>query len=262
MTAPALQIEHLSFNIDGKSILRDVSFQVEPGQFLSILGPNGAGKTTLLKCINRINPISQGSIRVNDRPLKKFSQSELAIQVGYVPQGGADNVPFTVFEFAMLGRYPHLSPFTSPRPEDEAAVLNALELAGADSLADRDCTTLSGGEKQRVLIAAALAQDARILLLDEPTTFLDPHHQQDILTLLSRLNRDSGVTIVSVTHDVNAAALTSDVVLALLDGQVAFQGPPEELMTDAVLMRIYHRSFHFTPHPVSKQNIIVPEVIG
>ena len=262
MTAPALKIEHLSFNIDGKSILHDISFQVEPGQFLSILGPNGAGKTTLLKCINRIHPASAGVIRVNDRPLKKISQSELAIQVGYVPQGGVDNVPFTVFEFAMLGRYPHLSPFTSPRPEDEAAVLNALELAGAEALAERDCTTLSGGEKQRVLIAAALAQDARILLLDEPTTFLDPHHQQDILTLLSRLNRDSGATIVSVTHDINAAALTSDVVLALLDGQIAFQGPPEELMTDAVLERIYGRSFHFASHPVSTQKIIVPEVIG
>lgn len=259
MEPQALAVDNLTYRIDHKTILDRVSFTVEPGAFLSILGPNGAGKTTLIKCVNRILKHTQGDIRINGRPLHEFSQTELAKRIGYVPQGGADNVPFTVFEFVMLGRYPHLSPFTSPTPNDVAAVELSLQLAGVTELGERTCATLSGGEKQRVLIAAALAQDARILLLDEPTTFLDPHHQQDVLALLTRLNRETGITIIAVTHDINAAALTSTDVLALLAGQVAFHGTPEELMTNDTLTRIFNRSFHFVPHPVSGRGIVVPE---
>ncbi|MBN2450351.1 MAG: ABC transporter ATP-binding protein [Lentisphaeria bacterium] len=261
MSTPAVEVQGLSYAIGAARILDGVSFLVEAGSYLSIVGPNGAGKSTLLKCLNRIITGAAGRILIQGRSLADYSQTDLAIQVGYVPQGGADDVPFSVYEFVMMGRYPHLSAFTSPTADDECRVAEALDLAGASSLANRDYGTLSGGEKQRVLIAAALAQDARILLLDEPTTFLDPRHQHDILRLLARLNRDSGVTILAVTHDLNAAALSSDRVLALRGGAVVFHGSPCALMDAAVLRRLYEQEFHFVSHPVNGCSLVVPEAV-
>lgn len=261
MNAPAIEAQNLSYRINGKTILDGVSFKVEVGSFLSIVGANGAGKTTLLKCINRIWTRAQGEIRIHGMPLADYSQAELAAQVGYVPQGGTDDLPFTVFEFVMMGRYPHLSPFTSTSEHDRQVVLDALELVGTEDLAHRSCGTLSGGERQRVLIAAALAQEASILLLDEPTTFLDPHQQRDVMRVLARLNRESGLTIVSVTHDINVAALSSDSILGLRDGVVAFQGSPAELMTAAALRELYGQDFEFYEHPVTGQRLLLPEAI-
>ena len=261
MSPPALEVRNLSYRINGRAILRDVCFSVETGTYVSIIGPNGAGKTTLLKCLNRILTGAEGEIRVWGRPLGQYSQSELATHVGYVPQGGTDDLPFTVFEFVMMGRYPHLSAFTSTTRRDEEAVSMALELSGAEELADRDCATLSGGERQRVLIAAALAQEARILLLDEPTTFLDPHHQRDVLRVLARINRESGVTILSVTHDINTAALTSDEVLALREGIVVFRGSPQNLVDGAALCELFGQAFHSVGHPVTGQRLVLPEVV-
>jgi len=262
MSTPALEVRNLSYRINGKDILQNVSFSVEAGAYLSIIGPNGAGKTTLLKCLNRIIAGAEGEILVHGLPLGQYSQAKLATEIGYVPQGGTDDLPFTVFEFVMMGRYPHLSAFTSTTKQDEKAVYLALELAGAEELIERDCATLSGGERQKVLIAAALAQEARILLLDEPTTFLDPRHQCDILRVLARVNRESGVTILSVTHDINAAALSSDEVLALRDGLEVFRGPPRDLMTGAVLHDLFGQKFHTVEHPVTGQRLVLPEEIS
>jgi iron complex transport system ATP-binding protein len=261
MTSSALDVRNLSYRVNGKAILAGVSFSVEAGAYVSIVGPNGAGKTTLLKCINRILTRAEGEIRICGMPLAHYSQAELAAQVGYVPQGGADDLPFTALEFVMMGRYPHLSPFTSTTARDERVVLDALELVGAAELADRDCATLSGGERQKVLIASALAQEASILLLDEPTTFLDPHQQCDILHVLARLNREAGLTIVSVTHDVNVAALSSDAILGLRDGLVVFQGTPAKLMTGPALRELYGQDFEFYEHPATGQRLLLPEAI-
>jgi iron complex transport system ATP-binding protein len=259
--APALAVRNLCFSIGGKAILEDVTFEVPQGAFVSIIGPNGAGKTTLLKCLNRIVTGMTGQIQVLGRSLSAYSQVELAVRLGYVPQAGHEAIPFSVFEFVMMGRYPHLSAFTSPTAADEASVDHALELAGAAELSDRDCGTLSGGERQKVLIAAALAQEARILLLDEPTTFLDPHHQAEILQVLSSLNRDSGVTMLAVTHDINAAALTSDTILALQQGRLVFRGTPDQLMTRETLTPLFGRVFPFVEHPVTGRRLILPEAV-
>jgi len=257
--APALDVRDLTYRVDGTTILHGVSLRVAVGGYVSIVGPNGAGKSTFLKCLNRILLAASGEIQVNGRRLAEYSQPQLAREIGYVPQGGTDDIPFTVFEFAMLGRYPHLSPFTATTQADEDAVQKALTMAGAADLAERPCCTLSGGERQRVLIAAALAQDARILLLDEPTTFLDPRHQQDILRLLARLHRETDMTILSVTHDINAAALASDEVLALRDGRAVFHGPPADLMQQKVLQNLFDQSFLFVLHPETGQRLVVPE---
>jgi iron complex transport system ATP-binding protein len=261
MTAPAIEAQDVSYRIDGKTILDNVSFRVEAGAYLSIVGPNGAGKSTLLKCLNRILRGAGGRILIQGRPLAAYTQAELAVQVGYVPQGRPDDSPFTVYEFVMMGRYPHLSAFTRPAPEDASRVADALDMVDARTLIHRQYGTLSGGEKQRALIAAALAQDARILLLDEPTAFLDPHHQRDILRLLVKLNRESGLTVVSVTHDINAAALSAQKALALREGRVLFFGSQDDLMDSGVLSELYGQEFHFVPHPVNGRRLIVPEAL-
>ena len=254
-----IEIRNFSFHLAGKQILRDVSFTVHRGEYLSIVGPNGAGKTTLLKCVDRILTGGTGEIRVAGRPLESYRQRELAQLISYVPQADGRVFPFTVEQFVLMGRYPYLSPFSPIGKEDRRAVREALELTGTTQFADRMLDTLSGGERQIVYIAAALAQGANVLLLDEPTTFLDYRHRADVETLLVRANRQSGVTVVAVTHDVNHAALQSDRIVALREGSVAFCGRPGEIMNPDVLRQIYGISFSLVDHPRTPLPMIVPQ---
>ena len=255
-----IEIHNFSFRLGGKQILRDVSFTVRRGEYLSIVGPNGAGKTTLLKCADRILTGGTGEIRICGRPLESYRQRELAQLISYVPQADGRGFPFTVEQFVLMGRYPYLSPFSPVGREDRQAVREVLKLTGTAQFAQRLLDTLSGGERQKVYIAAALAQGADVLLLDEPTTFLDYRHQVEIETLLARANRLSGVTVVAVTHDVNHAALQSDRIVALRDGSVAFCGRPEEVMNPDVLERVYGTSFLLVSHPRAPLPMIVPRV--
>jgi len=256
---PLIEVSGFYLKLGGKDILRDVSLAVKEGEFVSIIGPNGAGKTTLLKCIMRILTGGTGEIRVAGRALDSYTQRELARVVGYVPQADGRTFPFTVREFVMMGRYPHLSPFSSTTPEDEAAVAGAMEMTGCGAFADRQLDTLSGGERQGAFVAAALAQGASLLLLDEPTTFLDPLHEANISRVLRRVNREGGVTVVAVTHDVNAAALRSDRVVALKGGAVVFAGTGAELMTDEALELIYDKRFLMVDHPDADMPVTVPD---
>jgi iron complex transport system ATP-binding protein len=260
MESSIIEISSFSFAISGKEILKNISFTVREGEYVSIVGPNGAGKTTLLKCISRIHKGGRGKIHVAGRDLLTFSQRDLAQQVSYVPQAGGQHAPFTVYEFVLMGRYPYLSPFSPPSAADKTAVNEALAVTGTSEFAQRFLGTLSGGERQKVYIAAALAQAARVLLLDEPTTFLDPKHESDIYRLLARINRERGVTIVSVTHDINSAVLTSRTLLALKGGSVAFSGSAEEFMKEEILRDIYEKPFELMKHPRYGRNIIAPEV--
>ncbi|MHB1034758.1 MAG: ABC transporter ATP-binding protein [Pirellulales bacterium] len=253
-----LAVEDLSIRLGQKQVLRDVSFSVRAGEYLSIVGPNGAGKTTLLKCLDRLLIGQSGAIALAGRPLARYPRRELARLVGYVPQGDTHSFPFTVHQFVLMGRYPYLSPFASIGPLDKQAVREVLTLTGTSEFADRRMNTLSGGERQKVLVAAALVQGARILLLDEPTTFLDYRRQAEVRSLLSRVNRESGVTIVSVTHDLNHAVLESDSIVALRDGCLAFSGPPAEIMRPEVLERIYDTRFLLVAHPRADMPIIAP----
>ena len=260
MNDVAIKIENLRFSYGLRNALKDITLTVRKGEYLSIVGPNGAGKTTLLKCVNRIYRGNTGSIQVAGKPLRQYSQKELACSVAYVPQAsGRRRPPFTVYEYVMMARYPYLSPFSTVSPEDKKAVARALEETETSPLADRYMDTLSGGECQKVYLAGALAQGVHILLLDEPTTFLDPKHEADIQALLWRSNHKKSTTIVSVTHDINRATLASDRVVAMKEGAIVFDGTSKEFMTNAVLEKIYSRSFIFTKHPQSDKTVIVPE---
>lgn len=255
-----IDIASYSFGVSDKEILKNISLSVREGEYVSIVGPNGAGKTTLLKCISRILRGGRGEITVAGKKLEAYSQKELALKISYVPQADGRPAPFTVREFVLMGRYPYLSPFSPPSPSDTAAVREALEVTDTLDFSERFLGTLSGGERQKVYIAAALAQEAKVLLLDEPTTFLDPKHESDIYRLLAGINRQRGVTVVSVTHDINSAVLTSRTVLALKDGVVAFCGPAQEFMNEGILWNIYEKSFSLMKHPLYGRTIIAPEV--
>jgi iron complex transport system ATP-binding protein len=246
--------------ISKKSILNSVSLQIFEGDYISIIGPNGAGKTSLLKCLMRIYSDYRGTIRFQGKPLEKISQKNLAKQISYIPQANGRVFPFTVKEFVMMGRYPHLSPFTSFSPDDHQAVRHALELTRMAPFANRMMNTLSGGERQIVFIAAAFAQGAKTMLLDEPTTFLDPKHESEIYAILKRMNRELGMTIVTVTHDINSAAIQSDRIVILKQGKIIYFNSASKIMTNEILAHVYDKSFTFIAHPITGQMLIAPEV--
>jgi iron complex transport system ATP-binding protein len=254
---PLLRIEELSVRLGGTPVLTDVSFTVAAGEYVVIVGPNGAGKTTLLRCLVRILR-GEGSIELEGRPLESYRQRDLARLVAYVPQVGNWAAPYTVGQFVAMGRYPHLSPFSSLSPDDHRAVREALDRTHTADFADRMLETLSGGERQQVGIAAALAQGARLLLLDEPTTFLDYRHQAEVLSLLREANRETGVTILAVTHDLNHAALEADRAVALREGRVLFCGTARDLMQRDVLRRVYATDLLLIDHPAASVSIVVP----
>lgn len=256
-TLPALEVRDLSLKLGGTDILRNVSFDIPQGAFLSIVGPNGSGKTTMLRCVMGVIAGWTGEIQAGGRPIGSYRRRHLARLVSYVPQSDEMTFPYTGRELIMMGRYPHLSPFTQLSRVDIEVVERTLETTGTSSLADRDMRTLSGGERQKILIAGALAQEAGTMLLDEPTTFLDPRHTDEILSILTDLNR-SGVTIVMVTHDINHAVHYADSVTALVDGSVAFSGSPENLMNNEVLKSVYGKEFILVKHPESGKMMVLP----
>jgi iron complex transport system ATP-binding protein len=254
-----LETRDFSCRIGEKLILRNVSLQIHRGQYVSIVGPNGAGKTTLLKALDRMmTGHVSGELLICGTPWQDWKQSDLARLVAFVPQADSRAVPFTAEQFLLTCRYPYLTPFASVRMEDRQKVHEAMERTGTDGFAQRRLDTLSSGERQKVYIAAALAQGASIWLLDEPTTFLDYHHQDEILAMLAAANKESGVTIVAVTHDLNHAVLESDRILALRQGELLFCDTPQQIMNPTVLRQLYGAELLLVDHPQSGLPMIVP----
>jgi len=253
-----LAVRDFSVSLGGQLVLDEVSFAVARGEAVAIVGPNGAGKTTLLKCLAGILGGGRGEVLLDGRPLADYTRKQLARRISYVPQADSQPVPFTVEQFVLMGRYPYLSPFSPVSEEDRRAARDAMKRTDTAQFAGRRLDTLSGGERQKVYIAAALAQGGEILLLDEPTTFLDYHHQEDICRLLRCSARDAGLTMISVTHDVNRAALENDRIVALRRGKIVFTGTPEAIMRPEVLEEIYGCRFVLVDHPRAKLPMIVP----
>jgi iron complex transport system ATP-binding protein len=260
MTELTLKIESLSFSIRGVEILRDISARIGIGETWSVIGPNGAGKSTLLKCLMRIHNGWTGRVYLFGHPLGSYSQRELAQRVSYVPQAGNDQrFPYTVREFVRMGRYPYSGLFGTPQPGDQRVIDESMARAGVEVFADRTLDTLSGGERQKVFIAAALAQESDVLLLDEPTAFLDYRHQREVSRILRTINSESNATIVTVTHDLNTAILTGGQTLALRNGEVAWSGPTEDLACEQLLGRIFDADFRFLDDPVTGMRLVAPQ---
>lgn len=230
-------------------VLHGVTFAVERGGFLAIVGPNGVGKTTLLVALLGLVQPAAGDIVLGGRPLAVHTRREVARRMSYVPQSDGRVVPFTVQEFVSLGRYAHRGRFAPTDRDDRRIVRDAMEHTGTAEFAERAVSSLSGGERQRVLIAGALAQQAEVLLLDEPTAFLDPRHQLETVALLRDLNRNRGLTVLMVTHDFNLAATCGDNVLALREGRVAYHGDTGTFLTSQVLEQVYSVPFDVLRRP-------------
>jgi iron complex transport system ATP-binding protein len=241
--SPLIEVERVSVRRGLREVLCDLSFAVQAGDFLAIVGPNGAGKTTLLLTVLGLLRPGRGVVRVGDCAVHRLSRRDLARLISYVPQADSRAVSFSVEEFVLLGRYAHRERFAPPDREDRRVIRQAMEVTGTWEFRERPVGSLSGGERQKVFIAGALAQQARALLLDEPTVFLDPRHQVDTSELLRVLNREQGLTVVMVTHDINLAARCGRQVLALRDGSAAYLGPADGFLTSEVLEGVYGVAF-------------------
>lgn len=254
----AITVKNFSLELGGSRILEELSFSVESGEHISIVGPNGAGKTTLLRCLNRVLTGGSGEINIFGRQLGSWAQRELARRISYVPQLDGRALPFSAAEFVAMGRYPYLSAFSGIGESDRRALDGILSRVGIEHLSERRMDTLSGGERQKVFIASALAQGAEIMLLDEPTTFLDYRHQVEIAGLLAELNRGGGKTILAVSHDLNSALSDCGRAVALSGGRIVFDGAPAELLEPERLRGIYGTGFTFISQPGSALPFIRP----
>jgi iron complex transport system ATP-binding protein len=239
-----LSARGLEWHAGGCTILGPLDLDVVAGESLAVVGPNGAGKTTLLRCLTGLLRPTRGEILFAGRSFAALSRRELARRIAYVPQLRPSRVPLKVEEVVLLGRYPHLSPFQiAPRASDFAAVEEALAVVAIGHLRSRPVDQLSGGERQAVFIAAALAQQAEVMVLDEPTIHLDARHQHDLAALLLRLKAGSDRTVVLATHDLNLASLLGDRLLALAAGRSLALGTPAEIVRPELLGRLFEARY-------------------
>ena len=251
-----INVENLSISFDEKSILKGISCEIFQGDFLSIIGPNGAGKSTILKCICGLIDGWSGSISIDEKPLKNFAPKERAKLISYVPQSVQNRLPFSVFEFVAMGRYPHLSPFSSLDKSDRDLIENALKSVQMQNFRDRKMDTLSGGERQMVMIAAGLAQGGNALILDEPINFwLSP--QVEVMQTLKNLNETQNLSIVTVNHDLQSALNFSSKLIAIKNGKLFRAGTPLEFADADFLKDLYETNFQKIS--IDNRNFIFPE---
>jgi iron complex transport system ATP-binding protein len=238
--------------------LQEVSVTIARGSLTGLLGPNGCGKTTLLKLMSGVLRPQRGSIALSGRDLAGIPRRELARHVAVVPQETHPAFDYSAIEMVLMGRHPHLGPFRLEGPDDLTIARDAMAATSTDHLAHRPYMTLSGGEKQRVVIAGALAQAPDVLLLDEPTASLDLGYQLEVASLLARLNKDRGVTMVLATHDLNLAASLCDTLVMMRSGRVLAQGPTREVLTRAMIQQLYDVEADVRFHENTGHLTIVP----
>ncbi|OFW26146.1 MAG: hypothetical protein A3H97_15395 [Acidobacteria bacterium RIFCSPLOWO2_02_FULL_65_29] len=258
-----LRADNVSFAHRGHAprVLDAVSVEAARGDLVGVIGPNGSGKTTLLRLLaGTLAPLT-GSVSLEGRPLSDWSRRETARRIAYVPQETHSSFDFSVLDLVVMGRFPHLGTFALEGPEDLAIARRALDATGTLAFESRSFNTLSGGEKQRVVIASALAQSADLLLLDEPTASLDVGHQLDVTALLARLNREQGVTMVLSTHDLNFAASLCRRLVLLRGGRMLGSGQTDEVLTAGAVRALYdveadvgrhERAGHLTVTPIAR----------
>jgi len=233
-----LEVQDLAFGFPGRTVGRDVSFSLGAGEIMCVLGPNGGGKTTLFRTLLGLLDRHAGSIRLCDCAVEDFSRSDIARRVGYVPQEHVSYFPFTVQEFVLMGRTAYLGAFATPRRRDRDVAQRVLHSLALAHLADQPVTQISGGERQLALVARALAQEPRLLIMDEPTASLDFGHHARVLERISTL-ASTGISILFSSHDPDHAFLAADRVLLLAEGRALEMGPPQEVIRPDTLQRMY-----------------------
>jgi len=261
-TAPgdgvALRTEGVRIGYDGRTVIDGLDLALPVGRITAIVGPNACGKSTLLKGIARLHPLSGGRVLLGDRDVAAMSRRELARVLGVLPQSSIAPDGVRVAELVSRGRYPHQGWFGRHSSTDDAVVARALVATGVADLATRPVAELSGGQRQRVWIAMVLAQETDIVLLDEPTTYLDVAHQVDLLDLLAELNAERGTTVVMVLHELNLAARYADHLVVMRAGTVVAQGEPGAVLTEAIVLDAFGLDARVVPDPVSGTPLVVP----
>lgn len=256
--APAMEVEHIDVGYDQRVVLRQIDLAVATGGVTCLVGPNGSGKSTLLKACARLLAAKNGTIRLNGDALGDLSSREVGRRLAILPQSAVTPESLTVHELVEQGRYPHAGPLRMLRRQDHEAVRWAISATGLEAFADRDVAQLSGGERQRAWIALALAQGTPLLFLDEPTTFLDIGYQLEVLHLVQMLNRDHGITVVMVLHDLNQAAAYADRIVCLHRGAIVADGAPGEVITPELLQDVFRVEASIVTDPVSGRPVFLP----
>jgi iron complex transport system ATP-binding protein len=244
-----LKIRSISVSYGESEILHDVSIEVDAGEVVSLIGPNGAGKTTLMRAVSGVIPIQSGSVLIDEEDLSGTPIAERARLLAVVPQARKLTPEYTVQQAVMMGRTPYLGWLGNPSPADIDKAAWAIERTKISALADRRVDELSGGEQQLVLVARALAQDAPVILLDEPTAHLDLRHQSTILDLVHGLARERGLAVLMSLHDLNLVSIFSDRIALLDQGNILADGQPYEVLTREQLSHVYQVPLDIIPHP-------------
>ncbi|TDE88562.1 ABC transporter ATP-binding protein [Occultella glacieicola] len=254
----SLTAESLTVGYGDRTVLTSLDLIVPPGAITAIVGANACGKSTLLRAMSRLLSPRGGQVLLDGRQVHKIPAKELARTLGLLPQSPIAPEGITVADLVGRGRHPHQGLLSRWSADDDAAVADALDATATADLAERAVDELSGGQRQRVWIAMALAQQTDVLLLDEPTTFLDVSHQIEVLDLLTDLNADRGTTIVMVLHDLNLAARYADHLIAMADGRVHAVGEPGEVLTDETVRTVFGLDSRVIPDPVSGKPLMLP----
>ncbi|MGW5070125.1 ABC transporter ATP-binding protein [Streptomyces cyaneofuscatus] len=253
-----LTAEDLTLGYGDRTVVSSLDLAVPPGAITVIVGANACGKSTLLRSMSRLLAPREGRVVLDGKEVHRLPAKELARTLGLLPQSPVAPEGITVSDLVGRGRHPHQSMFSRWSEKDDAAVASALEATATEPLADRAVDELSGGQRQRVWIAMALAQQTDLLLLDEPTTFLDASHQIEVLDLLTDLNRSRGTTIVMVLHDLNLAARYADHLIALADGTLHAAGSPADVLTEETVRAVFGLESRVIEDPVSGRPLMLP----
>lgn len=248
---PIIQVTDVSFRYKEVRALRGISFEVRRGEFLGVIGPNGSGKTTLIRVIDGILAPERGEVSISGAAIRGMRRRDIARLVAVVPQDLPLVFPYRAIEIVMMGRSPHLGVLRFEGESDLEIVRGAMEMTDTAPLADRSMDSLSGGERQRVLIARALAQEPEVILLDEPTAFLDIRHQAEFFGLMKGLNRERGLTVLAVTHDINLAAAYCDRIMLLREGRIHTLGVPGEVITETNIREAYETDVMVDANPLN-----------
>jgi len=260
----SLQIQQVYFSYLNGMVLHNINLSIEAGEMVGLLGPNGSGKTTLIKLVSGILKPNQGEIRLNGSNLGHLNRRFVARNMAVVPQQFHIPFAFTVTEVVMLGRVPFIKAFADETDIDKRAIANALDLVGISGLQKRRFDELSGGERQKVILAMALAQQPRLLLLDEPIVHLDISHQVEILELLRNLSAERGLTVIGAMHDLNLTSLYFNRLILLKEGRVLADGTPSQVLTEDRIGEVFSASVKVEQHPVTgvPHIVIMPKRSG
>lgn len=253
-----LWAEQLTLGYDDKIVARDLSVHIPDGELTVIIGPNACGKSTLLRTLSRLLQPSAGQVWLDGQAISRYPTKEVARRLSLLPQSSTAPADILVRDLVARGRYPHQGLFSRWHADDERAVQQAMTATGVAQLAEKPVDTLSGGQRQRVWIAMVLAQETPLVLMDEPTTWLDIAHQIDLLELMRELNRDRGHTLVVVLHDLNHACRYATHLIAMRDGKVLASGAPKDIVTPALIQAVYGLACVIIEDPVAGTPMIVP----